>query len=373
VPVQILGMVAAQEVSETSGSMTERMIDPSFLARFAQAHEDSGFDRVLIGYGATQPDGFAIASHVLHHTSTLGVLIAHRPGFVAPSLVARKLITLDHLTGGGRVAIHHITGGDEPDQRREGDRLGHDDRYRRTGEFMTVLRAVLTSDEPVDFEGEFYSFTGAYSQVRPAARVPLYFGGASDAAVAVGAANADVYMLWGEPRAQIAERIARVRTAAAQLGREISFSLSVRPILGDSEDAAWARAERIEAATAQRVGAEPASVAGFGSTGPRRNGSSEGGRRLRAQGADALVHDERLWYGVARLTGAAYNATALVGTPEQVAESLLRYHQLGVDTFLIRGFDPYDDAIDYGRELIGLVRDGAAEATRAPATPVAAR
>jgi alkanesulfonate monooxygenase len=75
---------------------------------------------------------------------------------VAPSLVARKLITLDHLTGGGRVAIHHITGGDEPDQRREGDQLGHDDRYRRTGEFMTVLRAVLTSDEPVDFEGEFY-------------------------------------------------------------------------------------------------------------------------------------------------------------------------------------------------------------------------
>jgi alkanesulfonate monooxygenase len=362
VPVQILGMVAAQQVSETRGSIAERSIDPAFLADFAAAHEASDFDRVLIGYGATQPDGFAIASHVLQHTSRLQVLIAHRPGFVAPSLVARKLITLDHLAGGGRVAIHHITGGDEADQRREGDRLGHDDRYRRTGEFMTVLRTVLSSEQPVDFEGEFYSFTGAYSQVRPAAPVPLYFGGASDAAVAVGAANADVYMLWGEPRARIAERIGRVRTAAAALGRELSFSLSVRPILADTEDAAWARARRIEAATAERVAANASSVAGFGSTGPRRNGSSVGGMRLRAQGADALVHDERLWYGVARVTGAAYNATALVGTPEQVAESLLRYHQLGVDAFLIRGFDPYDDAVDYGRELIGLVRDGAAGA-----------
>jgi alkanesulfonate monooxygenase len=367
VPVQILGMVAAQEVSETRGSMTERSVDPVFLARFAQAHEASGFDRVLIGYGATQPDGFAIASHVLQHTSRLQVLIAHRPGFVAPSLVARKLITLDQLAGGGRVAIHHITGGDEADQRREGDRLGHDDRYRRTGEFMTVLRAVLTASEPVDFEGEFYSFTGAYSQVRPVAPIPLYFGGASEAAVQVGAANADVYMLWGEPRAQIAERIAAVRSAAAEVGREVSFSLSVRPILADTEDAAWARAERIETATAQRVAESAASVAGFGSTGPRRNGSSVGGMRLRAQGADSLVHDERLWYGVARLTGAAYNATALVGTPAQVADSLLRYHELGVDTFLIRGFDPYDDAIDYGRELIGLVREGATRAVAAGA------
>jgi alkanesulfonate monooxygenase len=365
VPVQILGMVAAQEVSETRGSMTERTIDPWFLARFAQAQEAGGFDRVLIGYGATQPDGFAIAAHVLHNTSELKVLIAHRPGFVAPSLVARKLITLDHLAGGGRVAIHHITGGDEADQRREGDRLDHDERYRRTAEFMTVLRAVLTSEQPVDYDGEFYSFAGAHSQVRPATPIPLYFGGASDAAVAVGAAHADVYMLWGEPRAKIAERIARVRAAAAPLGRELSFSLSVRPILADTESAAWARAERIEAATAERIAAN-------GSTGRRMNASSVGGKRLREQGAESLVHDERLWYGVARLTGAAYNATALVGTPAQVADALLRYHELGVDTFLIRGFDPYDDAVDYGRELIGLVRRGAAESAPLAAAGVAA-
>jgi alkanesulfonate monooxygenase len=369
--LEILGMVAPQQLSETRGSLTERAIDPGFLAEFAQAHEQSGFDRVLIGYGASHPDGFAIASHVLHHTSRLKVLIAHRPGFVAPTVVARKLITLDRLAGGGRVAIHHITGGDEADQRRDGDRLGHDERYRRTTEFMTVLRALLISEEHLDHHGEFYDVADAHSEVRPASPIPLYFGGASPAAVAAGARNADVYMLWGEPRRQIADRIAMVRAAAAEYGREVSFSLSVRPILADTEEEAWERAARIELATAERVG--PGNqIAGFVASSAkhpvlkRRNASSVGGQRLRAQAAEALVHDDRLWYGVARLTGAAYNATSLVGTPGQVAESLLRYRDLGVDRFLIRGFDPYDDAVDYGRELIPLLR------AAAPARPVGA-
>jgi alkanesulfonate monooxygenase len=111
--IEIIGMVGTKEVSESRGSLDGPQVDAGYLARFAQAHENAGFDRVLIGYGATSPDGFAVAAHVLYSTSTVKVLIAHRPGFVAPTLVARKLATLDQLTGGGRVAIHHITGGDE--------------------------------------------------------------------------------------------------------------------------------------------------------------------------------------------------------------------------------------------------------------------
>jgi alkanesulfonate monooxygenase SsuD/methylene tetrahydromethanopterin reductase-like flavin-dependent oxidoreductase (luciferase family) len=118
---------------------------------------------------------------------TSKVLIAHRPGFVAPTLVARELATLDLLTGGGRVAIHHITGGDEADQRRDGDFAGHDERYHRTAEFMDVLRRELTSSEPFAYGGELYRVEGAFSHVKPAAPVPLYFGGAPAPAVAAGA------------------------------------------------------------------------------------------------------------------------------------------------------------------------------------------
>jgi alkanesulfonate monooxygenase len=142
--IEIIGMVGSKEVSESRGSLDGPQVDAGYLARFAQAHENAGFDRVLIGYGATSPDGFAVAAHVLYSTSALKVLIAHRPGFVAPTLVARKLATLDQLTGGGRVAVHHITGGDELDQKRDGDFADHDRRYARTAEFMSLLRRELT-------------------------------------------------------------------------------------------------------------------------------------------------------------------------------------------------------------------------------------
>jgi alkanesulfonate monooxygenase len=397
--IEIIGMVGTQDVSESRGSFDGPQIDPGYLARFAQVHESAGFDRVLIGYGATSPDGFAVAAHVLNATSTLKVLIAHRPGFVAPTLVARKLATLDQLTGGGRVAIHHITGGDELDQKRDGDFADHDRRYARTAEFMDLLRRELTATEPFDYAGEFYRVQGAYSYVKPAtdAGIPLYFGGASDAAVAVGAEHADVYMLWGEPVAQIAERIAAIRAEAGRHGRAVRFSLSVRPIVAATEAAAWQRAEEIRAATERRVGGGAAQVQGIpvpaGPAGPAsgtanggaanggtanggtanggpevhpprggrpfgfRMSSSVGSERLQQQAAERDVYDERLWYGVTRLTGPGGNSTALVGTPQQVADALEAYRRVGVDAVLIRGFDPLDDVVEWGQELVPLLRE----------------
>ena len=374
--IEIIGMVGTQEVSESRGSLDGPQIDADYLARFARAHETAGFDRVLIGYGATSPDGFAVAAHVLYATSALKVLIAHRPGFVAPTLVARKLATLDQLTGGGRVAIHHITGGDEIDQKRDGDFTGHDRRYARTAEFMSLLRRELTAAEPFDYDGEFYQVRGAYSSVRPqtAAMIPLYFGGASAAAVGVGAEHADVYMLWGEPVAQIAERVAQIRAAAGRHGRTVRFSLSVRPIVAETEEAAWRRAEDIRSATATRIAeARTAQVQGVQvpSRGGRlfgfRESSSVGSERLQQQGAERDVHDERLWYGVTNLTGPGGNSTALVGTPRQVADALMAYRRVGVDTVLIRGFDPLDDVVDWGRELVPLLRGQAAHTPVGPA------
>ena len=381
--IEIIGMVGTKEVSESRGALDGAQIDPGYLRRFAQAHEAAGFDRVLIGYGATSPDGFAVAAHVLNATTSLKVLIAHRPGFVAPTLVARQLVTLDQLAGGGRVAIHHITGGDELDQKRDGDFADHDRRYARTAEFMTLLRRELTAPEPFDYDGEFYRVAAAYSTVRPAADapIPLYFGGASGAAVQVGAEHADVYMLWGEPLAQISERIAGIRDRAARHGRDIRFSLSVRPIVAATEEAAWQRAEQIRAATAERVAhVRTAPVQGHPvpAADPRRgrlfgfrDSSSVGSERLQQQAAERDVHDERLWYGVTRLTGPGGNSTALVGTPRQVAEALMAYRRAGVHAILIRGFDPLDDVVDWGQELVPLLRE-LAEQTPVGGTTAAA-
>ena len=126
--------------------------------------------------------------------------------------------------------------------------LPKDERYARTDEYVHILKRIWTETGPVDHEGKYYRFVGASTAMRcvQQPRIPIYFGGASDAAIAVAGKHADVYALWGETHEQVRELTARVRAAAAQHGREVRFSLSLRPILAPTEDEAWARAEAIK-------------------------------------------------------------------------------------------------------------------------------
>ena len=347
--VEFIGMIGTQPASEIHPPLGPA-IDIDYVRRFAQAHEQAGFDRILIGYFSNAADGFIVAQYAAFATEKLGLMLAHRPGFVAPTLAARKLATLDHFSG-GRLAVHIISGGDDADQRKDGDFLPHDERYARTDEYVEILRRIWTADKPVDHEGKYYRFVRSFSDVKPLQKphIPIYFGGSSDAAIAIAGKHADVYALWGEPLAEAAKTIAQVRASAARYGRTLRFSLSTRPILASTEDAAWARARQIIERIREIRGR---AMLGAPGKGPQAVGS----QRLLAAAAQGEVLDQRLWTAVAAATGARGNTTALVGTPEQVAESMLAYHDLGVTTFLIRGFDPLEDAIDYGRELIPLVR-----------------
>ena len=363
--VRIVGMIGvAREAAAASGATLSVFggginpgaevpagVDGDYILEFARVHEDAGFDMVLTGYSSSTPDGFEVAGYAAAHTTSLGYLIAHRPGFVAPTLAARKAATLDQLSG-GRIALHIISGGSDAEQERDGDFLDHDARYRRTDEYMDILRRSWTATEPFDYDGEFYRLKGASSQVscyqRP--HLPLFFGGASDVALDVGSRRADVFALWGEPRAAIRERVADIRSRAGEWGRNIAFSLSVRPILGETEPQAWQRAEEIlarvqDATRGTIVPGQPARL------------QSVGSRRLLQFAAEGDLHDERLWMPVAAASGAAGSTTCLVGTPRQVAKSLLAYYALGCATFIIRGFDPLNDAREYGRELIPLLRE----------------
>jgi alkanesulfonate monooxygenase len=385
-PLEIIGMVGTRDASEIKGPLVDGpvvdwmdgpVIDPNYLVDISRAHDDGGFDRVLVGYGAVAPEGWAVASAVLNCTNNLKVLVAQRPGFIQPVVLARMAATLDHLTGGGRIAIHFITGGDEADQHREGDFVPHDTRYRRTREMMAVARRLWSEDAPFDFDGEFYRYVGAFSSVKPVTPggIPFYFAGASAPAIEVGAAEADVYAFWGEPRDQVAARMDTINTAAAKVGRNLRYSLSLRPIIADTEAEAWDRAEWIAEETAARIELAKERMKGDKETyqglGGQRNATysvdrdtsgttSVGRKRLIEMSADKDVYDERLWMKVANLTGAAGNSTALVGTPEQVAEAMLRYYDLGITTLLLKGFDPLADAVDFGQRLIPLLREGAA-------------
>jgi alkanesulfonate monooxygenase len=165
--------------------------------------------------------------------------------------------------------------------------------------------------------------------------------------VEIAGRHADVYALWGEPLADARAHVQRVMASAARWGRHPGISLSVRAIVAATEDGAWDRAHRILDTIRARVGA--------GAYRPREP-QNTGSLRLLDAAARGEVHDKRLFTALAAATGAAGSTTALVGTAEQVAESMLDYVDVGVTTLLIRGYDPYDDLADYA-EVIRLVRD----------------
>jgi alkanesulfonate monooxygenase len=339
--IEFIGFSATQEVTETVLPQGP-VVNKAFLGAVARAHEYAGFDRVLVAHSSASVDGFQVASYIAAQTEKLGILLAHRPGFVAPTLAARQFATLDHFSD-GRLAVHVISGGDDTEQQRDGDFLDHGQRYARTDEYLDIVKQTWSSAGPFDHEGDNYRLKGQNAGVRPVngKQVPVYFGGSSDAAIEVAGKHADVYALWGESLAQVADKI--------------RFSLSLRPVLAETEEKAWAKADAILATATERVGQN----AHF-SKRPQQP-QNVGSQRLLDTAAQGKVVDERLWTGITALTKAAGNSTGLVGTPEQVRDALLKYWELGVTTFLIRGFDPIPDALQYGRELIPLVRAAVAE------------
>jgi len=358
-PVEIIGWIAprvASEIIPPSG----QPFSAEVIAETARIHEQAGFDRVLIGYFSHAPDGFLIGAHAAAVTRRLQFLLAHRPGFVAPTVAARKLATLDHLSR-GRTAVHIITGGNDAEQARDGDFTDHDARYRRTQEYVTLLKRTWTASAPFDYQGEFYRVIGAYADIRcqQVPHMPIYGGGGSPAAIAALAPVVDVYMLWGEPLKTTAAFMKEVRALARQPEHRLTFSLSTRPILGRTDGEAWDRARRILATITARQQGTVLTPQNYGSL------------RLLDAAAEQEVHDRCLWMALAAATGARGNSTALVGTPETVAEALVAYYDLGATSLLIRGYDPLADAVEYGHELIPRVRDLVAERDKGAPLPPA--
>jgi len=351
-PVKVIGMIGVAPPQGTALHVIAGGISPSFLREFAQAHEAADFDYVLVGYYASSAEGFNVATYAAAHTQKLSYLIAHRPGVVAPTLAARAAATMDQLSG-GRLALHIIAGNSDADQQREGDFSPKDERYERACEYLEVMRQVWTSKKPFDYEGKFYRFKDVFSEARPFQQPhpPLFFGGSSPGALEMGARHCDVFAMFGEPLAETAERIADFRKRAQPYGKQPRFNVSFRPIIADTEGAAWDKANKI-LADLKASGTMPVKP------------QDKSAERLVALAKRGDVHDERLWMPVAEAAAGKGNTSCLVGTPEQVAAALLEYYRLGVASFLIRGFDPLGDVTEFGRELIPRLKAGALEIDR---------
>ncbi|MEW2544194.1 LLM class flavin-dependent oxidoreductase [Streptomyces sp. NPDC047002] len=354
-PVEFLGIAATNNGSETE-ARTGAAFDKDYTLRLARAHEDHGWDRVLFAYGSGSPDPAPAAAYIASRLDTLQILLAHRPNVSYPTFAAKTFATLDQISE-GRLTVHFITGGNDHEQGREGDTLTKDERYARTREYIGIVKKIWTTREPFDHEGEHYRFHDFVSDVFPVQqpRPGVSFGGSSPAALAAGGAEADVYCLWGEPLAKTAEQIEAVHAAARAAGRATPPRIQVafRPIIAPTEELAWEKAHRTVAAIKERrASGDPVLTRRHRTSAPENTGS----QRLVAIAESGERFDRALWTPTAAATGGAGNSNALVGTPETVAQALLDYYDLGVDILSARGYALLDDAVDFGRYVIPLVR-----------------
>jgi alkanesulfonate monooxygenase len=318
-----------------------------YLSQIARAAEDLGFVGALTPTGAWCEDAWLTTAMVSQHTERLKFLVAFRPGFVSPTLAAQMASTYQRQTG-GRLLLNVVTGGESHEQRAYGDFLDKEARYRRTGEFLEVVRG-LWDGKTVDLAGDHLQVADATLARLPDPVPEVYFGGSSPIAGEIAARHADVYLTWGEPPAQVAEKIAWVRGLAAREGREIRFGIRLHVIARDTSEQAWAEARRL------LDGFDPETVKSV-QNGLARS-ESEGQKRMLALhggGRDGLEIHPNLWAGIGLVRGGA--GTALVGSHAEVAERIAEYHRIGIDEFVLSGYPHLEEAYWFGEGVLPLLR-----------------
>lgn len=325
-----------------------RQVNHHYLAQIARAADTLGFGGVLLPTGRSCEDAWLVAASLVSETERLKFLVAIRPGIMSPTISARMAATLDRLSS-GRVLINVVTGGDPDEAAGDGVFLSHDERYAVTEEFLTIWRGVL-SGKTISFAGKYLHVEGAKILYPPVQYPypPLYFGGSSITARALAAKHVDLYLTWGEPPANVAEKIADVRRRAAAFGRTLRFGIRLHLIVRETTQEAWAAAHDLIRYV------DDATIAQAQQTFARFD--SEGQQRMNALHKGSRAHLEvspNLWAGIGLIRGGA--GTALVGDPETVAARMREYAELGIDTFILSGYPHLEEAYRVAELLFPLL------------------
>lgn len=349
-PVEITGLVSHNKGTPLHHAPQDEF-DPVALLNSAKAQEAAGYDRVLIANNSLTPDSHTIAAHVLAGTDKLKVLLAHRPGFIAPTMAARMLTTIDRLAP-GRMAVHIIAGPNDKELEADGDFTAKPDRYARADEYVGIMRRIWSTTEPIDHQGRFYRFSQAFSPVKPG-RITVSWAGTSPESIAACGRHADLFAMSGDTLANIADH--RDKVVQAAHGRPIDFMMTVLVILGDTEAQAWEKAEGVLNDFRAMMARQSATQGPSNFAQPTHSGNA-----ILASAQSAHRHDRCLWLGITELAQGRFgNQAALVGTPDQVCAALMDYYAMGVTRFLIRGFRPDQDVPEYGEKLFPRLRAAA--------------
>jgi alkanesulfonate monooxygenase len=347
--IDVLWFLPTQGDGRYLGTQTgARHVTLNYLGQIARAADELGYFGVLLPTGRTCEDSWVAASALVPLTQRLRFLVAVRPGLSAPAMTARMAATFDRLSN-GRLLVNVVAGGDPMELHGDGVWLDHADRYAETDEYLTVWRGLMRG-ETVDFTGKHLRCDAARLYFPPvqSPHPPLYFGGSSDEGQAVAARHVDVYLTWGEPPADVAEKIARARDAAAAQGRRLRFGIRLHVIVRETEEAAWRAADDlIRCVDDDAIALAQQAFVHFDSVGQQRMTRLTGGRR------DRLVVAPNLWAGVGLVRGGA--GTALVGDAEQVAARMREYMALGIDRFILSGYPHLEECYRFAELVFPLL------------------
>ncbi|MCA0213275.1 MAG: FMNH2-dependent alkanesulfonate monooxygenase [Proteobacteria bacterium] len=333
-----------------------REVNHDYLKQIAQAADNLGYEGVLIPTGRSCEDPWVVAASLLPVTKRLKFLVAVRPGLHQPSLAARMAATFDRLSG-GRLLINLVTGGDQTELEGDGVFQDHASRYEQSAEFIRIWREIIARShdgQSLDYDGKHLSVKGARLLFPPLQKPypPVYFGGSSAPAHELAAEQVDTYLTWGEPPADVAQKVADVRERAAKHGRTVKFGIRLHVIVRETEQAAWQAADdlisRLDDDTVIRA---QSAFQKMDSEGQRRMAALHGGGKKRSR-ADLEI-SPNLWAGVGLVRGGA--GTALVGSPQQVAQRIEEYAALGLDTFVLSGYPHLEEAYRFAELVFPLL------------------
>lgn len=283
--------------------------------------------------------GFAFSLAVM--TKQINQLVVLRMGEVYPPMLARAIATLDHISQ-GRLTLNIISS-DLP-----GMKESNAERYARSEEVLQILKQCWTQDT-LEFQGHFYNINALSTQpAKPYQQNGgplLYFGGISPIAVELCAKYCDVFLMWPEKFASLAENMKTVSLLAARAGRTMDFGLRIHVIVRETEDEARAAARKLVSKLDEKKGEELKSRAqDRHSTGVLRQDAL----RLEAD-AEGYV-EEHLWSGIGRARSGC--GSAIVGNPDQVYAKLQSYMDLGFRSFILSGYPHHAECDLFARHVL---------------------
>ncbi len=323
-----------------------------YFRQIAVAADTLGYEGVLLPTGRSCEDAWVVASSLIGATQKLKFLVAIRPGLTSPALAARMAATFDRLSN-GRLLINVVTGGDSVELEGDGVFTSHDERYEITDEFLHIWRQILDAshrNESIDFIGKHLRSKGGRSLYPPVQNPhpPLWFGGSSPAAHAIAGTHIDTYLTWGEPLEDVEKKLVDIRKRAADQGRTMKFGIRLHVIVRETSDEAWAAADKlISKLDDETIARAQAAFSKMDSEGQRRMAALHGGRR------DKLEVAPNLWAGVGLVRGGA--GTALVGNPQEVADRMKEYAELGIETFILSGYPHLEESYRFAELVFPLL------------------